>query len=214
MPANVMTNLPTTLIDDDEPAGWVPDWFITFADMMTLLLAFFIMLLSMSKLEEPTQVRAIVTTLREQFGNNPAQGEADTNLIVPANADDIPDGGPLANTRPGGVIFFGDFDTELTEEHKRQLSRIAEEIAETDSTIEIRGHAGQVNIDPRSGVRDLWDLADRRCRSTMQFLVERGVEPSQIRLANAGASEPLYNGIDAARLRENSRVEVKWQCEE
>jgi chemotaxis protein MotB len=202
------------IIDDDEPAGWLPEWFITFADMMTLLLAFFIMLVSMSKFEKPTQVHAIVTSLREQFGNNPSQGEADTNLIVPANADDIPDGRPMANTRPGGMIFFGDFDTELTEEHKRVLSRVAVEIGETNATIEIRGHAAKVSIDPRSGVLDLWDLADRRCRSTMQFLVERGVEPSQIRLANAGGSEPLYNGIDTGRLKENSRVEVKWQSEE
>jgi chemotaxis protein MotB len=209
-----MTVHQVTALDDDESSGWLPEWFITFADMMTLLLAFFIMLVSMSKFEEPTQVHAIVTTLREQFGNNPVQGEADTNLIVPANADDIPDGGPIANTRPGGVIYFGDFDTELTEEHKRQLSRITDEINETNATIEIRGHAAQVTIDPRSGVRDLWDLVDRRCRSTMEFLVERGVEPSRICLANAAASEPLYNGIDAERLRENSRVEVRWSGEE
>jgi chemotaxis protein MotB len=202
------------VIDEEESSGWLPEWFITFADMMTLLLAFFIMLVSMSKFEEPTQVHAVVTTLREQFGNNPAQGEADTNLIVPANADDIPDGRPMANTRPGGMIFFGDFDTELNEEHKRLLSRVAVEISETNATIEIRGHAAKVSIDPRSGVRDLWDLAERRCRSALEFLVERGVEPGRIRLANAAASEPLYNGIDAERLRENSRVEVRWSGEE
>lgn len=209
-----MTIYETHAFDDEESAGWLPEWFITFADMMTLLLAFFIMLVSMSKFEDPTQIQAVVATIREQFGNNPAQGEADTHLVVPANADDIPDGGPIANTRPGGVIYFGDFDTELTEEHKRLLSRVAVEIGETNATIEIRGHAAHVDIDPRSGVRDLWDLADRRCRSTMQFLVERGVEPARIRLANSAASEPLYNGVDTERLKDNSRVEVKWQGEE
>lgn len=187
---------------------------MTFADMMTLLLAFFIMLVSMSKFEEPTQIHAVVATIREQFGNNPAQGVTETNLIIPSHADNIPDGGPITNTRAGGVIYFGDFGTELTEEHKRQLSRIAVEIGETNATIEIRGHAAQVSIDPRSGVRDLWDLADRRCRSVMIFLVEQGVPQEQIRLANAGASEPLYNGIDVERLQENSRVEVKWQGED
>jgi chemotaxis protein MotB len=209
-----MTVYETHAFDEEESSGWLPEWFITFADMMTLLLAFFIMLVSMSKFEEPTQVHAVVATLREQFGNNPSQGEADTNLIVPANADDIPDGRPMANTRPGGMIFFGDFDTELTEEHKRLLSRVAVEIGETNATIEIRGHAAKVSIDPRSGVRDLWDLAERRCRSALEFLVERGVEPGRIRLANAGTSEPLYNGIDAERLRENSRIEVRWSGEE
>ena len=36
----------TTTVEDDTPPS-VPDWFVTFADMMSLLLAFFIMLVSM-----------------------------------------------------------------------------------------------------------------------------------------------------------------------
>jgi flagellar motor protein MotB len=92
------------------------------------------------------------------------------------------------------VIYFGNFDTELTEEHKRMLARITKEISETDATIEIRGHAAKVNLDPRSGVRDLWDLADRRCRSTMEFLVERGVERAIVQRRRLGAAERKLPG--------------------
>lgn len=194
---------------EEEAVPGVPEWFVTFADMMSLLLAFFIMLVSMSSFEEPKQFQSMIASLREQFGHNPSQGKAEKNLMVAASVDNVPDVRKRGETLPGGTISFAELAIELTEENKRSLYQIARQCAETDATIEIRGHAAQSAIDPRSGIRDVWDLADRRCRSTMEFLIEQGVEPNRIRLANAGVSEPLYNGADTVRLRENSRVEIR-----
>ena len=42
----------------------------------------------------------------------------------------------------------------------------------------------------------------------MEFMIEQGIAPSRIRLGNAGAEEPLYNGVDPERLRQNSRVQI------
>ncbi|MDZ4658929.1 MAG: flagellar motor protein MotB [Bythopirellula sp.] len=194
---------------EEETAPGLPEWFVTFADMMSLLLAFFIMLVSMSSFEEPKQFQSMIAMLHEQFGHNPSRGEVEQNLVVAASADDVPDVGKLGETLPGAVITFAELATELTEDNKRALHQIVRHLGETDATIEIRGHATQVAIDPRSGIRDAWDLADRRCHSTMAFLIEQGIEPNRLRLANAGVSEPLYNGADAVRLRENSRVEIR-----
>ncbi len=197
------------MIIEEETTPGVPEWFVTFADMMTLLLAFFVMLVSMSNFQEPKEFQSLVAMLQEQFGHHTSQGEVEKNLVVAANADDIPDAEQHRETLPGGIIYFGNLATELTEENKRALHEIARELAASGATLEIRGHASQVALDPNSGVRDLWDLADRRCHSTMEFLIEQGVDPVRIRLANAGVSEPLYNGADAGRLRENSRVEIR-----
>jgi chemotaxis protein MotB len=194
---------------EDEPVPGTPDWFVTFADMMSLLLAFFIMLVSMSSFQEPKQLQTMVSILQEQFGHNPARGEAETNLITPATADDIPDERKLSDTHSGGIIYFRELAIELNDENKRALAQIARQLAKSDSTIEIRGHTGLVAIDPLSGLRDLWDLADRRCHATMAFLIEQGVDPGRIRLANAGASEPVYRGADAALVWQNSRVEIR-----
>ncbi len=194
---------------EEEIASGVPEWFVTFADMMTLLLAFFIMLVSMSSFDEPKQFQSMIAILQKQFGHNPSRGEVQMNLVVAASADDVPDVRKLGETLPGGVITFAELATELTEDNKRIVYQIVRQLQEIDATIEIRGHAAQVAIDPKSGIRDAWDLADRRCHSTMAFLVEQGIEPNRLRLANAGASEPLYNGADAVRLRENSRVEIR-----
>jgi chemotaxis protein MotB len=204
-----MFNRETTARIDEETTPGVPEWFVTFADMMTLLLAFFVMLVSMSNFQEPKEFQSLVAMLQEQFGHQPSQGEVEKNLVVAANADDLPDAEQRKGTLPGGIIHFGNLSTELTEEHKRALHQIAQQLAASDTTLEIRGHSSQVVLDPNSGVRDLWDLADRRCHSTMAFLIEQGVDPARIRLANAGVSEPLYNGADPSRLSGNSRVEIR-----
>lgn len=194
---------------DEEPTYAVPDWFVTFADMMSLLLAFFIMLVSMSNFESPKQFQSLVTLLQEQFGHNSTQTGVVKNYKIAAQGDDIPDALQQGDTLPGGIILFDELATELTETGKRALHQIARHIIASEVRIEIRGHASQITLDPHSGIRDVWDLADRRCHSTMKFLIEQGIDPSRIRLANSGMSEPLYNGAELLRLRENSRVEIR-----
>jgi chemotaxis protein MotB len=53
--------------EDDGPG--VPEWVVTYGDMMSLLLTFFIMLVSMSTIrEDEGQVRAMLDSIREAFG--------------------------------------------------------------------------------------------------------------------------------------------------
>ena len=106
------------------------------------------------------------------------------------------------------MIFFREKVTELTEDNKRDLQRIIEQIAGKPQKIEIRGHTTRRPVDANSDFRDEWDLAYERCRNTMHFLIEQGIDPSRIRLGPAGAGEPLYNGVDPDRLQRNSRVEI------
>ena len=52
------------------------------------------------------------------------------------------------------------------------------------------------------------ELANARARNAMAFLIEQGIDASRIRLGNAGAEEPLYNGVDTDLLKQNSRVQI------
>jgi len=65
--------------DDDESPG-IPEWVVTFGDMMSLLLTFFIMIYSLSEIKEPEKFTVVVESLRRQFGHekttkNPAPGK-------------------------------------------------------------------------------------------------------------------------------------------
>ena len=224
---------------EEEPEIGIPEWVVTFGDMMSLLLTFFIMLVSMSEMKEDEKFQAMVESFREQFGHemSPASmvpGESrPRGAVLPhpvysmgrSKKKDIKNGGQevkavtgdnerVQTVRPGedatigGLIFFPEDVSELTEDNKRDLQRIIEQIAGKPQKVEIRGHTTRKPVEPDSGFRDEWDLAYERCRRTMEFLIEQGIDPSRIRLGSAGAEEPLYNGVDPDRLLRNSRIQI------
>lgn len=53
---------------EDPPAG-VPDWVLTFGDMMSLLLCFFVLLASLSEMKQDAKSRAVIESILEQFGD-------------------------------------------------------------------------------------------------------------------------------------------------
>ena len=52
------------MMEEEEQAG-IPEWVVTFGDMMSLLLTFFIMLVSMSEIKEEKRYQAMVETTLE-----------------------------------------------------------------------------------------------------------------------------------------------------
>lgn len=66
-------------VDEDPPAG-IPEWVVTFGDMMSLLLTFFIMLVSMSELKQEERFQAMLESMRRQFGYDESAA-----AIIPGN---------------------------------------------------------------------------------------------------------------------------------
>jgi len=224
---------------EEEPEPGIPEWVVTFGDMMSLLLTFFIMLVSMSEMKEDEKYQAMVESFREQFGhdmsmesmvpgNSRARGAPLPHPIYAmgrAKKKDLKRGGqevksvtgdnervqiirPGDDSSIGGVIYFEEGAAQLSEKNKRNLQRIIHQIAGKPQKIEIRGHTSRKPVDRNSGLRDIWDLAYERCRNTMKFLVEQGIDPARIRLGSAGAGEPIYSGVDPDQLKRNSRVQI------
>ncbi len=223
---------------EEEPDPGIPEWVVTFGDMMSLLLTFFIMLVSMSEMKQDEKFQAVAEALREQMGHDmsadslvpgsfrPRSSTMEWNASMGRNKKkNLKNGGqenksvtgehqkvqvvrPGEDSSIGGLVYFEERATELTEQNKRALIRIIEQITGKPQKIEIRGHTTRRPVDPYSGFRNVWDLADARARSTMQFMIEQGIDPSRIRLGNAGAEEPLYTGVDPERLKRNSRVQI------
>ncbi|MFP6677633.1 MAG: flagellar motor protein MotB [Pirellulaceae bacterium] len=54
-------------MNDDDDALSIPEWVVTFGDMMSLLLTFFIMLVSLSELKEEDQYQALVQSMQKEI---------------------------------------------------------------------------------------------------------------------------------------------------
>jgi chemotaxis protein MotB len=224
-------------VEEDDVAG-VPEWVVTFGDMMSLLLTFFIMLVSMSEIKKDEQFQAMLESMRRQFGSydtaipSAVPGTTSNNSAMQtitslgsarrrnteeggSNADSISGEEPQVQTvRPGknltlgGVIYFQEDSAELSDEGKLALARIVPQIAGKPQKVEVRGHTSRKPTPADSGFRDHWDLAYTRCYNVMRLLVEQGVEAERIRLGSAAANEPIDNGLTAEHRRRNARVEV------
>ena len=187
---------------EESSSGAVPEWVVTFGDMMSLLLTFFIMLVSMSEVKEDQKYQAMVESMRKQFGHDLSQMTLAPGQIRPRNAafdklatlgraqkldthsggDDVqgPTGDfprvqivrPGSRTAVGTVIYFRDEETALSEPQRAALRATAAVLLGKPQKIEIRGHTSLRPASAAAGIADNWDLAYRRCRSVQQFLVE------------------------------------------
>ena len=224
------------MVQEEEEAG-IPEWVVTFGDMMSLLLTFFVMLLSMSEVKT-VRSQALIESLNKQFGNadstvsimagpatptssfinrTPSMGRAKrANTMnggdkVKAPVGDYP---RVAAIRPsgdptqGGVIYFQEGSSQLTGEHLKTLQETVQVIGGKRQKIEIRGHTSARPLEPDSPYRNHWDLAYARCFKIMQTLEELGIDPKRIRIGVAAENEPVHLGYDKLLRRQNSRVEI------
>ncbi len=188
--------------EEDESAG-IPEWVVTFGDMMSLLLTFFIMLVSMSDMKEEEKYQAMVESMRRRFGHeftprsvSPGTHQARSSeyrvlsTTGRAKKKDTHKGGaptkapvgedervrivrPGGNTAIGTVVFFKNGETELNDESRGALDVEVEQLAGKPQKIEIRGHTSQQLATQGPVPIDAMDLAYRRCRNVMNYLTEK-----------------------------------------
>jgi chemotaxis protein MotB len=107
----------------------------------------------------------------------------------------------------GTAIFFREDSTDLTELARTRLLGFVPLAQGKPQKVEIRGHAARpVRGQPASP--DPWELSYQRCLHTMRFLAEQGIPLQQMRLSQAGTSEPYTISDVPERMARNSRVEV------
>ncbi|HUT10835.1 MAG TPA: flagellar motor protein MotB [Thermoguttaceae bacterium] len=227
-----------TVGQQQEDKAEIPEWVVTFGDMMSLLLTFFIMLFSMSEIKEDQRYQAIMDALRKRFGFestivSPMPGEADPKNSMIAKlatlgraqrADTMRGGDKVKapvgehprvmamhvsrHSTRGGLVTFEIGSAELTDEHKRILQAAAQQIGGKPQKIEIRGHTSTHPLPPGSPYKDHWDLAHARCKAVMEYLVKLGIERRRIRLTSAAENEPKHTQPDPMLLKSNPRVEI------
>jgi chemotaxis protein MotB len=189
--------------DDALPTG-APAWTVTFADLMSLLLTFFILLTSLSDQQLGGRGESTIASLARQFGH-----EAHGASLLPAPplpGDKIETTSIFARqyVAASGVLFFHEDSADLPAEALATLRTLAPRLVEQPYLVEVRGHASAAPIDGS----DHWDLAYQRCHAVMRQLVELGVSPRRLRLTSAGDYTQLTPNVAPLQRVRNARVEV------
>jgi chemotaxis protein MotB len=151
------------------PAG-APDWVLTYGDMMSLLLCFFILLAALSELKKEDEFRAVAEEVQKAFGryggggSMPTDDDPTLSLIKRleemafqqrkvnnrSNAEDPGMEGvyqQVTRVREGSKFVVGGFITfepgsaDLNDKARRELMKIAQLVRGTTNKLELYGHA-------------------------------------------------------------------------
>ncbi|NQV25483.1 MAG: OmpA family protein [Rhodopirellula sp.] len=222
--------------EEDAPPG-VPEWVVTYGDMMSLLLTFFIMLVSMSELKDEGKNRAALNSMREAFGpmdgtsgvpgrtfNNRSSNEFMSSksskkqtALEKGSIDSIGGGGPESSVATvnhgeivtvGGSLEFDQFATDLGDDSLSDLNRIIEAVKRVPNRIIVRGHSFAEPVRNKPQFRDQHDLSFARARSVAKYLMENDINSDRILVSAAGDAEPRIVTRNLEDRRHNRRVDV------
>lgn len=201
-----------------------PAWMLTYGDLMTQILIFFVMLFSMSTLDE-IKVKAVEQSISDTFGFQPTTLEIDVEEpnVYQVYAAKLR-AGALSNgiagqhlhvetvdrgikISIGGKILFDKHSAEIKSEAFEKLSEVADFVRGYDTKIVIIGHCGPDPLPQDSSFRDKWELSWRRAYNVGMFLQNSRIKPHRIRIEGAAQHEPAEIKIfDQTDI--NRRVEL------
>jgi len=218
----------------DEPG--VPAWMVTYGDMMSLLLCFFVLLLSFAEVN-PKEFEAAAISLQQALGVLPRNltilnvsqappswrrmprqiermaRELRKRLQVAGREEDISvqydEKGGLRINLPSGILFDS-ARAELKSEAYSVLEDIAELLAEApDVLIEICGHTDSRPLKNTTVFRDNYELSFARAMSVARRLEKVGGPPmSQYQIVALGPNEPVATNLTPEGRQANRRVEI------
>ncbi|MDD5766473.1 MAG: flagellar motor protein MotB [Candidatus Marinimicrobia bacterium] len=209
-----------------ESSGEEESWLTTYADMMTLLMTFFVLLFSMSKLD-PVKLEQFGSSVGDALGGGPG-GKAKTytlsevfrevvKVVEQEKLKDI----IQVETSPRGVcikipseISFQSGSADLNPNIFPILDKLDVMIRKSAFPIAIEGHTDSDPIKSPTYPSN-WELSSARAAQVVRYFSDRGVPSNRFQAVGYSDTRPRSAGktIDEAnstdeKKSQNRRVEI------
>jgi chemotaxis protein MotB len=221
-------------------AGAGGAWKVAYADFVTAMMAFFMVMWIVAQNQEVKT--AIAEHFSDPFANvvegedpTPKRAKAPRNMPRPDNTPDETNqrgkgvqavlltsrGGE--RTSVGTVVHFLEDSAELNADGIKRLRELAALLHGKPQKIEIRGHSSRRPLPEGSPFADHWQLSYARCLAVLKALEELGLTRDRMRLSQAAGNEPLnapdealpgggYARVEVVMLNETTAVPVSEQA--
>lgn len=209
-------------------------WLLTYADLITLLLAFFVVLYAASRINT-ARFLVLSRSLRIAFNGQPAivkLGNAPPSNPIPKPLPSLQSLQQLeqeierviqqqhlqqemsVQVTPAGVVIvflqpvlFPLGSAELLPEGRHVLALVSRVLATVPNAIEVRGYTDNLPIDTPQYPSN-WELSAARALTVLHFLVEvGGIAPTRLDAAAFGQYHPFAPNGPSGNP-ENRRVEI------
>ena len=210
-------------------------WLLSYADLVTLLLALFTTLYAASTVDAQ-KLERVQSSMREAFNAPPlVEPAAPRSSLVPPVAvvagQASPDGLQLRLQQQlqqalgqehleirrdaRGIVVslpeeaaFGIGKTDMSAEARDVIARIAETVGPEANAIRVEGHTDDTPI-RTSRYSSNWELSTARASAVVAYLVEdRGFDPARLSAAGYGEFHPRVPNDSAANRARNRLIDI------
>lgn len=211
----------------------VPTWALTYGDLMSLLLVFFVLLASYSSLDV-VKYRSMVGSFQTAFGRKDRTVDESTDEAptlgssveeqererqkvesqLSAIAQEV--GGPfeIAQTDEGtrlridGTALFDSGSADLRPDASQLIARLAPVLRRYPHEIRVEGHTDDVPI-ATAAFPSNWELSAARAgRIVRAFLDSGGFSPSALAAIGYADTRPVASNTSAVNRQRNRRIEL------
>ncbi len=180
-----------------------PAWLLTYSDLMTQILIFFVMMFALASAMNESQLIRLKKKLEtyvteKQLGNYISLGITEKGLVVSLREK----------------LMFDSGKAEIYEEAKQILKDISKEIVDVPNNVRIEGHTDDVPIGPelKSKFPTNWELSTTRATNVTRYLLETlNFPPQRISSAGYGEYQPTVDNDTEEHKAMNRRVDIVVQ---
>ncbi len=215
-------------------SGEIAGWVVTFSDLMTLLLTFFVLLLSMSSLDRQN-ISRIFSMLpgksgilnRQAWNGNKELPDQEWNYnrlselmtriseLQRKKESEIRPGDIKIISKSKGMvliiankILFEKGKATLSPKAKQLLDVIGDFLDQCSNRISIEGHSDNTPIKTAQFPSN-WELSGARALSVLEYFTRvRGMPSSRFRIAAFGDTRPLVPNTTERNRAMNRRIEI------
>ncbi|MAE69981.1 MAG: flagellar motor protein MotB [Gemmatimonadetes bacterium] len=221
--------------------GGAPKWVVTFADMMSLLLAFFVLLLSFSSIQE-AKFRELAGSMKGAFGVLESSTAVSINKAPPRSSIatiqiqqqlvqrqieelvgqsdslgsavqvDGQEGGEL-RIKLSEELLFPSGSGDIRPEASPVLKTLASLLATAAGEVDIEGHTDNRPIRTLRYPSN-WELSSDRAMAVLRSLERLGISPARMSATSFGEFRPVAPNDTPENRARNRRVELRVLMDE
>lgn len=197
-------------------------WLISYADLVTLLLALFVVLYAASDSERARQIAQTFSNENSQpilAGNGVLPG-SNTLASEKSKIESILSQNPAFNQRAKigqnekGIVVslaeagvFAPGGAEINSEAAQLIDVLAVNLSNSDAIVRIEGHTDSTPISTARFPSN-WELSTARAAAVLSRLIALGVKPSRLSAAGYGGEQPIADNSTIEGRAANRRVDI------
>ena len=193
-------------------------WLISYADLVTLLLALFIVMYAASDQERARHIAESFTAQNaggdgvlpehSSLKNERAKGAAkllENPVLMQKTKMRQTERGLIVSLSEAG--FFAPGEAAVNSEAEAVIEAIAESLRDSSVQVRVEGHTDST---PISNIRypSNWELSTARASSILIRLTERGIAPERLSAAGYGGFQPAADNSTPEGRALNRRVDI------